>query len=389
MRLVSLVARSSQIVGGAGPKETLDGKEYDHVLPIEIDQQGGGVATLKIGYNVGDNPFVTAQEFIDKYSLDQNYLSQIADYIRQRVGTDNTPTIDMNTQGENGNATVSDLMGGAMEVDKPPAPVYSHFPPASMTIFSTGEDKIDKIVAKAKSVLPSLSPADTSLLDSMCATIKESSRYHASTISEDEYNNIPTNLLPRCPLLDTFPLLDILRLGSLHPSCSKLPIRFFSTVSEIVLSNLESSDVDLSSNVPLPMLTFRLFCNLLKVRSLWTTSFWSEQDRVKHIVSLGCDTITKSSNKNVKASVATFALNYCLLPANVRNIEILKLVKHIVGKECTTPEDKANATKGLVAIGTLIVAGVAEAKGEDIKVIVRDCDADDAVKGEVERALQA
>ena len=187
------------------------------MLPIEIDQQGGGVATLKIGYNVGDNPFVTAQEFIDKYSLDQNYLSQIADYIRQRVGTDNTPTIDMNTQGGNGNATVSDLMGGgAMEVDKPPAPgenalrdcqspppqvptitnsfaprlasprlpvrppaVYSHFPPHSMTIFSTGEDKIDKIVAKAKSVLPTLSPADTSLLDSMCATIKESSRYHA------------------------------------------------------------------------------------------------------------------------------------------------------------------------------------------------------------------
>ena len=56
-----------EIVGGAGAKETLDGKEYDHVLPIEIDQQGGGVATLKIGYNVGDNPFVTAQEFIDKY----------------------------------------------------------------------------------------------------------------------------------------------------------------------------------------------------------------------------------------------------------------------------------------------------------------------------------
>ena len=137
------------------------------------------------------------------------------------------------------------------------------------------------------------------------------------------------------------------------------------------------------------MLTFRLFCNLLKVRSLWTTSFWSDEARVKKIVSLGCDTTTKSSNKNVKASVATFALNYCLLPASVRNIEILKLIKHIVGKECSTPEDKANVTKGLVAIGTLVVGGVAEAKGEDIKVMVKDCDADGVVKSEVERALQA
>eukprot|EP00520_Triparma_pacifica_P006106 CAMPEP_0118653282 /NCGR_PEP_ID=MMETSP0785-20121206/11752_1 /TAXON_ID=91992 /ORGANISM="Bolidomonas pacifica, Strain CCMP 1866" /LENGTH=788 /DNA_ID=CAMNT_0006545823 /DNA_START=153 /DNA_END=2515 /DNA_ORIENTATION=- len=378
-----------EIVGGAGAKETLDGKEYDHVLPIEIDQQGGGVATLKIGYNVGDNPFVTAQEFIDKYSLDQGYLAQIADYIRQRVGTDNTPTIDMNAHANNGSSTIGDLTGTSMEVDKPPAPVYSHFPPKSMTIFSTGEDKIDKIVTKAKSVLPTLSSSDTSLLDSMCATIKESSRYHASTITEDEFNNIPNNLLPRCPLLDTFPLLDILRLGSLHPSCSKLPLKFFQTVSTTTLANLENSEVDLSTNVPLPMLTFRLFCNLLKVRTLWSTSFWTDEARVKKIVSLGCDIITKSSNKNVKSSVATFALNYCLLPSEIspNYTEILKLLRHIVGKECSTPEDKSNATKGLVAIGTLIALGVTEAKSGDIKVLVRDCSADGPVKGELERAL--
>lgn len=378
-----------EIVSRPGNKEEIDGVAYDHVLPVEIDTAGGGTATLKLGYNVGDNPFVSAQQFIDKYELPQGHLAQVADHIRQTVGQDNTPTIDMN--GASDSATVSSLIGApesAMEFEK--TPTYNNFPPPSMTIFSAGEDKISKIVTKAKEVLPALSSSDTALLDGMCATIKESSRYHTSTISEDEFNNIPNNLLPRCSLLDSFPLLDILRLGCLHPSCSKLQLSFFESVSDKVFSNLQSSEVDLSSNVPLPMLSFRLFCNLLKIRPLWTTSFWTDEARIAKIVSLGCDTITRSTNKNVKSSVATFALNYCLLPeASRRNEEIIKLLKHIVGKDSSTPEDQANATKGLVAIGTLLVAGVAEAKAVDIKATVKDCKGDSGVKAEVETALSA
>lgn len=58
---------------------------YTHVFPIEFEA-AGGVQTLKIGYNDGDNPFVVAQAFIDKYELPQYHLQQIADYIVSRVG---------------------------------------------------------------------------------------------------------------------------------------------------------------------------------------------------------------------------------------------------------------------------------------------------------------
>ena len=52
------------------------------------------VQKLQIGYNNGENPFNTAQAFIDQHMLDQNYLAQIADYIRTRVGQDGyVPTI--------------------------------------------------------------------------------------------------------------------------------------------------------------------------------------------------------------------------------------------------------------------------------------------------------
>jgi len=64
---------------------SINGVHYDHVLSIEIDV-ANEVQKLQIGYNNGENPFVTSQTFIDEHMLDQNYLSQIADYIRQRVG---------------------------------------------------------------------------------------------------------------------------------------------------------------------------------------------------------------------------------------------------------------------------------------------------------------
>jgi len=64
---------------------------------------------LQIGYNNGDNPFTTAQTFIDQHMLDQNYLSQIADYIRQRTGEGSVPTLG-HTSTHAGNANAATPM---------------------------------------------------------------------------------------------------------------------------------------------------------------------------------------------------------------------------------------------------------------------------------------
>jgi PFU (PLAA family ubiquitin binding) len=58
-------------VTGSTDSGTLDGQSYDHVFPIEIEGQDGTVKNLKIGYNIGENPFTTAQGFIDKHMLPQ------------------------------------------------------------------------------------------------------------------------------------------------------------------------------------------------------------------------------------------------------------------------------------------------------------------------------
>lgn len=77
---------------GASESGMIDGDSFDRVYPIEVEGEGGSVRKLQIGYNNGENPFVAAQRFLDKYQLPQSYLGQIADYITKRAG-ETPPTL--------------------------------------------------------------------------------------------------------------------------------------------------------------------------------------------------------------------------------------------------------------------------------------------------------
>ena len=54
-----------------------EGKEYDHVFHIDIDE---GVV-LKLPYNCTEEPYHSAQSFIHKHNLPQEYLDQVAQFI--------------------------------------------------------------------------------------------------------------------------------------------------------------------------------------------------------------------------------------------------------------------------------------------------------------------
>eukprot|EP00978_Attheya_sp_CCMP212_P006124 scaffold13813_cov50-Attheya_sp.AAC.4 len=121
-----------EVTGMGGTSEnagSINGVQYDHVLPIEIDLPSGGLSNLQIGYNAGQNPFVVAQAFMDEHMLDQNYLAQIADYIRQRVGDAAAgPTLDTAPSSSTSTSTSTST---AMPMDismAPPPKVYQHLP---------------------------------------------------------------------------------------------------------------------------------------------------------------------------------------------------------------------------------------------------------------------
>lgn len=54
------------------------GKEYDYVFDIELDEFK---ESLKLPYNVSEDPYHAAQKFIHKHELSQMFLDQIAQFI--------------------------------------------------------------------------------------------------------------------------------------------------------------------------------------------------------------------------------------------------------------------------------------------------------------------
>ncbi|XP_076340868.1 phospholipase A2 activator protein [Tachypleus tridentatus] len=71
------------VVGASGStpstsgKTLFEGEEYDYVFSVDIEEG----KTLKLPYNVTEDPWLAAQKFIHKHELSQYYLDQISNFI--------------------------------------------------------------------------------------------------------------------------------------------------------------------------------------------------------------------------------------------------------------------------------------------------------------------
>lgn len=248
-------------VTGQNPNAgTINGKSYDHVLPIEIDTADGGLAKLQIGYNNGENPFVTAQAFIDEHRLDQGYLAQIADYIRQRAG-ETGPTL--------GGAANGASNGGYSAAPAPmdTTPTYEHLPMRGFKFFDAGVDKkgLGKVLQKIgefnAQVSNPLSSADQESLDSLCDTLSITNRYHSTTISNVELVPLRT-MIVQWDASHAFPALDLARMTVLHPDAAKSDRSgYWTEVLGAALKTCLGLGDAAAKEVAVPMLTMRLVCN--------------------------------------------------------------------------------------------------------------------------------
>lgn len=128
-----------EVTGTGGSGGVVDGTAYDMVIPVEIELPGG-VKKLEIGYNQGENPFMVAQQFIDKHMLDQGYLREIADYITQRASDYRPPVL-----GNNESVDIEMEAPQPSAASSTAAPVYKFFPVAGYNTFEA--TKIGKLMS--------------------------------------------------------------------------------------------------------------------------------------------------------------------------------------------------------------------------------------------------
>jgi phospholipase A-2-activating protein len=68
-------------INQVGGKKRIGNKEYDEVFDVDL----GEGHMRKLGVNVGQNEYEAAQEFINREQINQEFLEQIADFIRKNV----------------------------------------------------------------------------------------------------------------------------------------------------------------------------------------------------------------------------------------------------------------------------------------------------------------
>lgn len=329
-------------VMGSNETGTIDGVKYDNVFPIEVDQTGGGVAKLQIGYNTGENPFVASQRFIDAHMLPQHHLNEIADYIQQRAGNE-APTIGSGGAPSGPSATTGVPLIAYQHL---PMPSYKSFELSSKTAKTTMEKMQSKIKGVGK-----LSDSQLERIASLASTLVATNRYHASRIEAGELAVI-SEMLENLPPAEAFPALDLARLAVAHPNgASETNASYWSKVMVKALSMCESADdLEGPAAVAVPMLTLRLYTNAFRGGPGSLQAVVSNLDAILTFI----NTCIPSKNKNIRLSVATLLYNisYYIHSKQASPAIAARVVTAIDAiLKCQTYEGEA-ITRALIALGT-------------------------------------
>ncbi|XP_058944914.2 phospholipase A-2-activating protein [Pocillopora verrucosa] len=397
-----------EVVGSAGTEGTArqtnktmyNGKEYDFVFDVEIQE---GSPRRKLPYNLTDDPWMAAHQFLERNDLSQMFLDQVVDFILK-----NTKGVTIGQQS----SSASDPFTGAGRY------VPSATPSQAVTDFNLGGGGVDPFTGSG-SYRPSytspqtntdgldpftgsssyrsgqagsqVSPAnesstgtpnpyfpktscvsfDSANVNAIAGKLKEfnESLEEDQKLSEDELKNLiellndvgaaadkckspkvsHMSLLVRAlkwPQNQLFPALDILRLAVRFPSIANMCCS--GSEGDNLTAHLLACtrDDNPPSNV---LLSFRIISNLF-------LSFDGSALVLKHREKIVEHTISwcKCSNKNIRVSVCTILLNYSVLLRKHHDFEAKTQCLSTLADILESETDNEARFRSLVAVGTLV-----------------------------------
>lgn len=300
-------------VTGSGDGGSLGGAVYDHIIPVEIETPNG-IQELKLGYNDTENPFEAAQRFINMHSLNQSYLSQIADFIAARSGR-SAPTFDMSSQ--------------ALAA---PTPAFAHIPVRTFCYFEAVpanlETKfLDKVVEFNSGEPNALSDIHVTNLKSLLATLADTSHYHSSRIRSVEVE--PVFVMITWSVERQFPVFDLARMILAHEGGTQAlaaHCRFPQLIESII--TVMSADMS-SKNVQTTTLTgIRCLCNCFKFAAAREAFKLVLLGRTSDVFN-ACRHQTASPSKPARQALSVLLLNMTHL--SVRDMTQVMHFGHVLG----------------------------------------------------------
>eukprot|EP01125_Pyxidicula_operculata_P011117 TRINITY_DN3628_c0_g3_i1.p1 TRINITY_DN3628_c0_g3~~TRINITY_DN3628_c0_g3_i1.p1 ORF type:complete len:652 (+),score=147.18 TRINITY_DN3628_c0_g3_i1:282-2237(+) len=328
--------------------------KYDLVWQIEM---GGGMQTY-ICYNVGDNPEALARKFVEKHGI-QSHYDKIKNFIYSQIyRAQNDPTLsplfDPNRPKRNQNTTNNNNINNPFlnqsqpnTLNKPQENSFKHFPYRG--------DKLSYSTAKFPLIIKKIHELNKTLVDDHLLSFKlmddDFETLDAipfildsrSSLSEVHFNLIEK--LFNWPSDKIFPILDLFRMmvDGVHS------LEVLSTIPSL-LYKFFSLSVDSRYTNPTNMfLILKTLVNMTKSDH----SFVRHHSTSMQKIFLYASTIR---NKNVLNCLAAVMLNCTMITSDFSREFHQTQIKVILNLLSNTDiEDEDTITKGLVALGSLLV----------------------------------
>ncbi|GAM20636.1 hypothetical protein SAMD00019534_038110 [Acytostelium subglobosum LB1] len=315
-------------------KALLDGKEYDYVFDIDVNEG----TMYKIGYNNGENPWTVAQEFLWKNDLDQSWLEEITKFLVRNANAPSNMTLGA------AQPTYSDPFTGGSRYVPGSAPTHqpastpsfaeiqpnNYIPQGVYTYFDAANS--DSLAPKAleysqqlaadtatKALSLDLEEREDVVFKNILSTLKDTSRYHSSTFSDVQYKTLLKML--KWPVDKILPLLDVLRTLMLHSGASRtfdqmINMKQFNVVQALL--NLPATASDINNQ----MLIAKVFCNMIRHENM--------RQHVYNYMPAILDRL-HPFYETVSNSNATFVTSYSTLLLNLSVLTVYK--KDFIAKE--------------------------------------------------------
>ncbi|KAI2463908.1 PFU-domain-containing protein [Annulohypoxylon bovei var. microspora] len=346
-------------VGSSGRKVEHNGQSYDYVFDVAIEE---GQPSLKLPYNLSENPYTRAQKFIDDNELSQNFLDQVAQFIIS------------NTQG----ATIG--QGSENEGGPDPYGTESRYRPGDssstsgsktlphreyLDITAAKYDPIFKKILGISSALEAAGRKDYSLnppARELLATVKQ--RLEANQPVADEASvSLVVMMCTRWDYPERLAPLDLLRCVATSSGAAKFKSSDFGSLAQIAVSAaLDGVPAGGQPGEHHVMMAARTIANLFKSaegrkllaqppQGLAAVSF------VDRVLGIGGQPAIGPFNRNLQIALTTATVNFAVLasrepgrvPTNVQT-RLLTALAWILQKQT----EGEVVFRALVAAGTLI-----------------------------------
>jgi phospholipase A-2-activating protein len=361
--------------GGSGSKQTYNGKQYDYVFDIDIED---GKPALKLPYNVTQNPYEAATKFLSDNELPADYLEETANFIIK-----NTQGAQLGGQAEgppglDPMGTESRYRPGDVSSYQPARSAQKKLPVKYCIAITAGKPdaalrQMIKLNAQYESKDMALTATELDSLSSLVDRLKTYDFSKPASLSLSTLLNSVTSALLKAgtqwdPPSNRLAGLDLLRL--LAASVTSFPT---DPVSAVLTSGAFAA-----GNAKLAMMAIRFFLNLLYGSPAGRSLFAHHLDDI--IIAVKSSTPLAASDASLAMAITTFYVNLAVFitspeQAGADNLDhgltVLEQMKDLLSalpavahksgsselQQTTEP-----AFRGIMALGTVIVG----MKSEDL-----------------------